>query len=60
MQRLDYHRYNYQHVYESQKCEEPAKSKDILGMNFNSKEKACFLATAKVTKYKSRLVNSEP
>ena len=39
------------------KCEEPARSKDILGMNFNSKEKACFLAKTKVTKYKSRLAN---
>ena len=39
------------------KSEEPSRSKDILGMNFNSKEKACFLASSKVTKYKSRLVN---
>ena len=29
------------------KCEEPARSKDILGMNFNSKEKVCFLAKTK-------------
>ena len=39
------------------KCEEPARSKDILGMNFNSNEKACFLAETKVTKYKLRLTN---
>ena len=38
-----------------EKCEEPARSKDILGMNFNSKKKACFLAEAKISKYTSKL-----
>ena len=37
------------------KCEKPAKSKDIPGMNFNSKEKACFLATTKISKYTAKL-----
>ena len=37
------------------KCEEPARSKDILGMNFNSKEKACFLAATKVSKYTAKI-----
>ena len=33
------------------KCEEPARSKDILGMNFNSEKKACFLSATKIDKY---------
>ena len=37
------------------KCEEPARSKDILGMTFNSKEKACFLAEKKIKKYSKKL-----
>ena len=37
------------------KCEEPARSKDILGMIFNSKEKACFLAATKIDKYSAKL-----
>ena len=38
-----------------QKCEEPARSKDILGMNFNSEEKACFLSQEKIIKYTKTL-----
>ena len=38
-----------------EKCEKPARSMDIIGMNFNSKKKACFLTESKVTKYMSRL-----
>ena len=37
------------------KCEEPARSKDILGMNFNSEKKACFLSHTKITKYTEKL-----
>ena len=37
------------------KCEEPARVMDILGMNFNSKKKACFLAKTKIAKYTSKL-----
>ena len=37
------------------KCEKPARSKDILGMNFNSKKKACFLAASKISKYTEKL-----
>ena len=37
------------------KCEEPARSKDILGMNFNSEEKACFLSATKIVKYSAKL-----
>ena len=33
------------------KCEEPARSKEILGMIYNSEEKACFLAATKIEKY---------
>ena len=39
-----------------EKCEEPARSKDILGMIFNSKEKACFLAATKIDKYSAKLL----
>ena len=38
-----------------EKCEGPARSMDIIGMNFDSKKKACFLAKSKVSKYSSRL-----
>ena len=38
-----------------EKCEGPARSMDIIGMNFNSKKKACFLATSKRLKYIKRL-----
>ena len=37
------------------KCEEPARSKDILGMIFNSEKKACFLAATKIEKYTTKL-----
>ena len=37
------------------KCEEPARSMDIIGMNFNSKKRACFLAKSKRLKYIMRL-----
>ena len=37
------------------KCEEPARSKDIMGMNFNSEENACFLSAAKIVKYSEKL-----
>ena len=37
------------------KCEEPARSKEILGMIFNSKVKACFLAATKTDKYSAKL-----
>ena len=40
-----------------QKCEEPARSMDILGLNFNSELKACFLAKAKSDKYKTKLTS---
>ena len=37
------------------KCEQPARSKDILGMNFNSVKKACFLSASKIDKYTTKL-----
>ena len=37
------------------KCVKPARSMDIIGMNFNSKERACFLSQSKAKKYKLRL-----
>ena len=39
------------------KCEEPARSKEILGMIYNSEEKACFLAATKIEKYTKKLSN---
>ena len=38
------------------KSEEPARSKEILGMVFDSKVKACFLAQTKIAKY-SKIVS---
>ena len=38
-----------------EKCGKPTRSMDIIGMNFNSEKKACFLAESKVAKYTSRL-----
>ena len=40
-----------------EKCEGPARSMDIIGMNFDSEKKACFLAKSKVSKYSSKLSN---
>ena len=37
------------------KCEKPARSMVILGLNFNSKLRACFLGKSKLAKYKSKL-----
>ena len=38
------------------KCEGPARSLDIIGMNFNSRKRSCFLAKSKVTKYFQKLL----
>ena len=38
------------------KCEGPARSMDIIELNFNSVKKACFLSKSKVTKYRSSLL----
>ena len=37
------------------KCEESARSKDILGKNCNSEKKACFLSAKKIAKYATKL-----
>ena len=39
------------------KCEGPARSMDIIGLNFNSVKKSCFLAKSKASKYRARLLN---
>ena len=39
----------------TEKCVKPARSQDILGMNFNSVMKACCLAKTKITKYIAKL-----
>ena len=38
-----------------EKCEGPARSMDIVGLNFNSLKRACFLSESKSIKYSSRL-----
>ena len=37
------------------KCEQPARSMDIIGLNFNSIKRACFLSKSKSIKYGLRL-----
>ena len=39
------------------KCEEPARSKEILAITYNFEEKACFLAATKIEKYTKKLSN---
>ena len=38
-----------------EKCEQPARSMDIIGLNFNSIKRACFLSKSKSIKYRLRL-----
>ena len=38
------------------KCEEPARSMVILGLNFNSRLRACFLGKSKLAKYTLKLI----
>ena len=42
----------------TQKCEEPARTMIILGFNFDSELRACFLGKSKLTKYKLKLASA--